>query len=62
MLTCTISHNMIVEDERYDYYDGDSDDNEPNPELGQKIIMAQIYLAIQGLAKSQWKNTCIVIG
>ncbi|XP_024171976.1 uncharacterized protein LOC112177977 [Rosa chinensis] len=42
MLTYIILHNMIVEDERHDYYDGDSDNDEPDPNRSRRT-RARIY-------------------
>ena len=42
MLACIILHNMIVEDERDDYYNGESDDDEPNPNRSRRA-RARIY-------------------
>ncbi|XP_061993999.1 uncharacterized protein LOC133711947 [Rosa rugosa] len=36
MLACIILHNMIVEDERADYYNGESDDDEPDPNRSRR--------------------------
>ncbi|KAM5573625.1 hypothetical protein ABKV19_013256 [Rosa sericea] len=42
MLACIILHNMIVEDERDDYYNGESDDDDPNPNRSRRA-RARIY-------------------
>ena len=42
MLACIILHNMIVEDERDNYYHGESDDDEPNPNRSRRA-RARIY-------------------
>ncbi|XP_050365512.1 uncharacterized protein LOC126784055 [Argentina anserina] len=42
MLACIILHNMIVEDERDDYYNGESDDDEPNSNMSRRA-RAKIY-------------------
>ena len=42
MFTCIILHNMIVEDERHDYYDGESNDDESDPNRSRRT-RARIY-------------------
>ncbi|XP_024200177.1 uncharacterized protein LOC112203442 [Rosa chinensis] len=42
MLACIILHNMIVEDERDNYYNDESDDDEPNPNRSRRA-RARIY-------------------
>ncbi|XP_024190477.1 uncharacterized protein LOC112194475 [Rosa chinensis] len=42
MLACIILHNMIVKDERDDYYNDESDDDEPNSNRSRRA-RAKIY-------------------
>ena len=42
MMSCIILHNMIVEDERDGYIDGESDDNQDDPNWS-RMAYAKIY-------------------
>lgn len=42
MMICIILHNMIVEDERDDYYDGESDNEDSDPNRSKRAC-ASIY-------------------
>ncbi|BFG35123.1 hypothetical protein CerSpe_213970 [Prunus speciosa] len=42
MMMCIILHNMIVEDERDDYYDGESDNEDSDPNRSRRAY-ASIY-------------------
>ena len=42
MMSCIVLHNMIVEDERDDYIDGESDDDQEDPNRSRRA-RAKIY-------------------